>query len=185
MDKNLKTFIRDNRAAFDAANPPDGLWERIEASLDGQQPEKKNNVGRISIARITQLAAAVLVLAVAGALVFTYGRKQGYEDYHRINPQLAVEQQTYADLVTQKKDSIAFIAATNPTLYGEFSSVLEQMEASYLSLKQELPDSPNQQMTLEAMIHNLKIQIEVLGQQLDTYHYINTNIKNGEHEHQI
>src|SRR5690554_848353 len=107
MDKNLKTFIRDNRAAFDAANPPDGLWERIEASLDGQQPEKKNNVGRISIARITQLAAAVLVLAVAGALVFTYGRKQGYEDYHRINPQLAVEQQTYADLVTQKKDSIA------------------------------------------------------------------------------
>lgn len=185
MEKNLKTFIRDNRAAFDTANPPEGLWERIEASLDGQQPEQKKKVRRLPIARIAQLAAAVLILAVAGALVFSYGRKQGYEDYHRINPQLAAEQRTYADMVTQKKDSVSFIAATNPTLYGEFSTVLEQMEDNYMSLKQELPNSPNQEMTLEAMIHNLKIQIEVLGQQLDTYHYINTNQKNGEHEHQI
>lgn len=85
----------------------------------------------------------------------------------------------------QKKDSIAFIAATDPALYGEFSTVLSQMEDSYQSLKQELPRSPNQEMTLEAMIHNLKTQIEVLGQQLDTYHYINNTQKDQPNEYQI
>lgn len=185
MEKNLKSFIRDNRPAFDTANPPEGLWDRIEASLERQQPEATTKTRRLPIARMAQIAAAVLVLAIAGAMVFTYGRQQGYQDYHRINPQLAAEQRTYADLVTQKKDSIAFIATTNPALYGEFSTVLEQMEENYQSLKQELPNSPNQEMTLEAMIHNLKIQIEVLGQQIDTYHYINNAKENQGHEHKI
>lgn len=184
MKKNLQSFIRENRQAFDQATPPEDLWNRIEVALDGQQPQSSASVRRMPFARVARIAATVLVLAVAGALVFTYGRRQGYEDYHRINPALAAEQQAYADMVTQKKDSIAFIATTNPTLYGEFSTVLEQMDENYQSLKQELPGSPNQEMTLEAMIHNLKVQVEVLEQQLNTYYYINQQ-KGKNHEHQI
>ncbi len=184
MEKNLKSYIRDNRSAFDTANPPDALWDRIATSLDEQEASAPK-VRTLGFARVARVAAALLLLGIAGTLVFTYGRKQGYEDYNRINPQLAAEQRTYADMVMQKRDSIAYIAATNPTLYGEFSAVLEQMDANYQSLKQELPTSPNQEMTLEAMIQNLKIQIEVLGQQIDTYHYINKTKKNQTHEHQI
>lgn len=184
MEKNLQSFIRENRHAFDQANPPEDLWNRIEGALDGQQPQTSTTVRPLPFARMARIAATVLVLAVAGALVFTYGRRQGYEDYHRINPQLAAEQRTYADLVTQKKDSIAFISASNPALYSEFLTVLEQMDENYRSLKQELPGSPNQEMTLEAMIRNLKIQIEVLEQQLNTYHFIHQQ-KGKDHEHQI
>lgn len=180
MKKNLTSFVRDNRPAFDTANPPAGLWDRIEASLDSQAREHTVRVRRLP--RLARIAAAVLLLAAAGVLVFTYGRRQGYEDYHKINPQLAAEQRAYSEMVTQKKDSIAFIAVSNPALYGEFSTVLEQMEANYKDLKQELPSSPNKELTLDAMIQNLKIQIEVLGQQLDTYHYINKTDKKDEHQ---
>lgn len=177
MEKDLKSFIRNNRSDFDTANPPEALWDRIAKSLDDEQMTT-SKPRKLYFARLMRVAAAVLLLGIAGALVFTYGRKQGYEDYHRINPQLAAEQRSYADIVSQKKDSLAFIATTNPILYNEFSTALEQIEASYNTLKQELHTSPNQELTLEAMILNLRIQIEILEQQIDTYQ----NVKDKENQ---
>ena len=51
------------------------------------------------------------------------------------------------------------------------------MEANYEMLKQEFANSPNKELTLEAMIRNLQAQIEVLSQQMDILNYINKNEK--------
>ncbi|WP_353125882.1 hypothetical protein [Parapedobacter pyrenivorans] len=175
MKKDLKAFVSENRAAFDPANPPPGLWQRIADELDNreQSRDEKAGIRKIWLTHILKVAAITFLIGTAGILVYFHGKRDAYIDYSRINPDLAAEQQVYAQLVTQKKDSIAFIATSNPALYGEFSKVLGQMETNYEMLKQEFAKSPNKELTLGAMIRNLQAQIDVLSQQMDVLNYIN------------
>lgn len=184
MKKQLKTFIQKNRADFDEANPPEGIWENIAAALDAQQ-QPQPVPRKFRTAPLLRVAAAILLISIAGLAVYNYGKKQAYNDYSRINPELAAEQQVYAQLVTQKRDSIAHFAASNPALYGEFTQVLEQMETNYNALKQDLAKSPNKELTLEAMIRNLQVQIEVLSQQMEIMNYVKKETKNTTKNEQI
>lgn len=174
MKERLKTFIATNRAAFDDATPPANLWLRISEDLDRKstpirqvQPPRKPG-----LRHVLKVAAITFLIGTAGLTIYFYGKKQAYEDYGRISPELAAEQRTYAELVTRKKDSIAYMATANPVLLDEFNGTLHQMEANYELLKQEFAKSPNQGLTLEAMIRNLQAQIDVLSQQLQILHYI-------------
>jgi len=174
MKKDLKIFITENRAAFDDVNPPSMLWQRIADELDkNEQPQRHTPTLRIQLRRLLKVAAITFLIGTAGMVIYFYGKQQAYHDYSKVNPDLAAEQQIYAQLVMQKKDSVAYIATSNPTLYGEFSKVLNQMEANYEALKLEFKESPNKALTLEAMIRNLQAQIEVLSQQLEVLNYIN------------
>ncbi len=186
MKKDLKAFMAENREAFDGATPPEALWQRIATELDkAEHPEKGAKVRSMWVFQVLKVAAVTFVVGVVGIMVYFYGKKHAYDDYSRISPNLAAEQKTYAQLVTQKKDSIAYIAASNPTLYGEFSEVLSHMEENYESLKRELAESPNKELTLEAMIRNLQAQIEVLSQQMEVLDYINNETKNKFRDEQI
>lgn len=181
MKQQLKTFIQNNRAQFDQANPPEGLWEHISTALDSHQADLKPHRKTYRIGRPIQLAASFLLLIGTGFIIYHYGRMKALDDYSRISPELAAEQEIYAQLVVQKRDSIALFAAADPALYGEFSSVLGQMENNYNTLKQELAESPNKELTLEAMIRNLQAQIEVLSQQMEVLNYVKkskNNLKN-------
>ncbi|SEL27469.1 hypothetical protein [Parapedobacter koreensis] len=186
MKKDLKTFIAENKAAFDDANPPADLWQRIASNLDQQEQSRHDSpmTGKPWVIQVLKVAAITFLIGTAGIVIYFYGRKHAYDDYSQVNPHLAAEQQVYARLVTQKKDSIAYIATSDPALYGEFSKVLHQMEANYEMLKQEFVKSPNKELTLEAMIRNLQAQIEVLSQQMEILNYIN-NTKNQTKNEQI
>ncbi|MFC7522452.1 hypothetical protein ACFQRK_00740 [Parapedobacter sp. GCM10030251] len=184
MNRDLKKFVTENRAAFDHAHPPKDLWERISNDLEKHEKPIAQTAVRKMFIRVLKVAAVTFLIGTAGILVYFYGKKNAYEDYSRINPDLAAVQQTYSQLVVQKKDSVAIFAANNPSLYGEFSKALDQMEANYEMLKQEFATSPNKELTLEAMIRNLQAQIEVLSQQMEILNYINTN-KNQPQDEQI
>ncbi len=175
MKKELKSFILENRDAFDDANPPAHLWQGIAASLDERDRDHTEKRGNKTLwfAHVLKVAAVTCLVGTVGILIYFYGKREAYLDYSRVNPHLAAEQQEYAQLVTQKKDSIAYIATSNPTLYGEFSTVIDQMESNYELLKQEFAKSPNRELTLEAMIRNLQAQIDILSQQLEVLNYIN------------
>ncbi|MEC3878657.1 hypothetical protein [Parapedobacter sp. 10938] len=186
MRKDLKSFIQENREAFDEATPPLHLWQEIAGALDERTPQKTETRGRkrVWIMHVLKVAAVTFLVGTVGMLIYLYGKRAAYLDYSKVNPDLAAEQQIYAQLVIQKKDSIAYIAASNPALYGEFSKVIDQMESNYDVLKQEFPKSPNRELTLEAMIRNLQAQIDILSQQLDVLNDIRDS-KNQTHEEQI
>ncbi len=174
MKKNLKSFIHENRDAFDHATPPLHLWEGIVGGLDERDQQRTSIRGKTAwFAHVLKAAAVTFLVGMVGILIYFYGKREAYLDYSRVNPNLAAEQEIYAQLVTQKKDSIAYIATSNPALYGEFSKVIDQMESNYNVLKQEFAKSPNRELTLEAMIRNLQAQIDILSQQLDILNDIN------------
>ncbi|MGK6351525.1 hypothetical protein [Parapedobacter sp. DT-150] len=184
MKKDLKAFMTENKAAFDQVDPPVDLWQRIEKELDQRESAPHpSRIRKIWVMQVLKVAAVTLLIGTAGIVIYFYGKRHAYEDYSRINPQLAAEQRAYAALVDQKKDSIAYIAASDPALHGEFSKTLSQMEVSYETLKQEFAKSPNKELTLEAMIRNLQAQIDVLSQQMEILNYMNqTKTKQTQHE---
>ncbi len=174
MKAHLKTFISTNRTAFDDATPPTDLWLRISDELDrGTTPTRRiPATPKSSIGHVLKIAVVTFLVGTAGLAIYFYGKQQAYEDYGRVSPALAAEQQAYIQLVTQKKDSITYMATANPALLNEFTDALHQMEANYELLKQEFAKSPNKELTLEAMIRNLQAQIDVLSRQLQILHYI-------------
>ncbi|SRR5690606_3381362 len=184
MNKDLKSFVKENREAFDNATPPVFLWQRIAAALD---EEDRNDVEirggeRTWISGVLKVAAVMFLVGTIGMLIYFYGKREAYLDYSRVSPDLAATQQVYAKLITQKKDSIAYIATSNPALYGEFSKAINQIESNYDMLKQEYTKSPNRKLTLEAMIRNLQAQIDILSQQLDILKSINREKEKSYHE---
>ncbi|SOD95886.1 hypothetical protein SAMN06269250_5031 [Spirosoma fluviale] len=46
---NLERFVRDNREAFDDKEPPNSLWQKIEAGLDKQQADRDTPFRQIHI----------------------------------------------------------------------------------------------------------------------------------------
>lgn len=177
---DIEKFITDNRKAFDDELPPDGIWENITAVFEGEDLIKKRE--KSLRLRTMVSAAAMLVLIASAAILFYYTRPSARLDYSQIDPVLAKQQVEYASLINEKKDALSTMAMKDPQLYQEFTAVIEKMQANYKQLKTELNQSPNKELTLEAMINNLKVQIEVLNQQLEILNYIHKQEKKTPYE---
>jgi hypothetical protein len=188
MKKDIEQFVAEHRAEFDDVTVPASLWENVNARLEEGaiiKPLNPQTLGNKNLTRKThswlawmKVAAMVFVACTLGTIIYFYGKSQGYEDYERINPELAASQAVYDELVQQRKDSVRVFANQNLNLEAEFVDALAYMEANYEQLKSELHNSPNQELTLRAMILNLQAQAEVLNQQL----YILSKLKSNENE---
>ncbi len=183
---NLERFVRDNREAFDDKEPPNNLWQKIELGLDKQQSQKEspflqihkdpslNGGARLGSRQIGwpsldwRVAASIAVLLLAGAFLYM---NQQYGVTHQpdvvaASPMYAKEVVQYTRLIDDKRAELKQMTEDNPALYQEFATDLDRLEKSYTSLKADLPQNPNQEMLIQAMIQNLQLQINLLNEQL-------------------
>ena len=179
---NLERFIRDNREAFDDKEPPGNLWQKVEAGLDKQVPDRsspfrniyKNTALSGGSRQIGwplldwRVAASIAVLLLAGT--FLYMNSQ-YGVTHQpevvaASPAYAKEVVQYTQLIDDKRTDLKQMTEDNPALYQEFATDLDRLEKSYQSLKSDLPKNPNQEVLIQAMIQNLQLQINLLNEQL-------------------
>lgn len=177
MSKGLENFIRENKKDFDYFEPPADLWNKIERELQNksQAPIKKERVIKLSF--LLKVAATVVVILGVAVLLLRHQYSQTL--ISSIDPELAKQQVYYASLIQSKQNELKQLEKEDPELYRTFSSELKKMEMSYQQLKKELPESPNQERTVRAMIKNLEIQIRVLNQQLIIIQQINDLKKEG------
>lgn len=182
---SLEKFIRDNRDAFEQDGPSAGLWERIADQLPDQPASEKTATPFQAVHRQpTQYggtryghtwtrsywtwAASIALLLLAGSLWWVNDRyaptKQA--DVVAFSPTYAKEVAQYASLIDAKRSELKQLTESNPELYGEFAQDLNRLEASYKGLKKELPNTPNQEVLIQAMIQNLQLQIDLLNEQL-------------------
>jgi hypothetical protein len=201
----LERFVRDNREAFDDKEPPNNLWQKIEAGLEGgldnQQLDKEkpfsqvyknpsqtgesqtggsrtggsqtgdSRLGSRQIgwpALDWRVAASIAVLLLAGAFIYM---NQQYGVTHQpdvvaASPMYAKEVVQYTRLIDDKRAELKQMTEGNPALYQEFAIDLDRLEKSYQSLKADLPQNPNQEVLIQAMIQNLQLQINLLNEQL-------------------
>ncbi|GAB4019486.1 hypothetical protein [Spirosoma koreense] len=193
---NLERFIRDNREDFDDKEPSASLWQRIEAGLDGQELGKDtSNVSPLTGPQLDpsapfrqihrnqaqagsrqigwprldwRVAASVALLLLAGSFLYM-NRKYDVARQPEVvaaSPTYAKEVAQYTRLIDTKRAELKQMTEDNPALYQEFATDLDRLEKSYQSLKSDLPQNPNQEVLIQAMIQNLQLQINLLNEQL-------------------
>ena len=94
------------------------------------------------------------------------------------SPNFAKQVSQYTQLIETKRAELRLITETNPDLYREFAVELTQLERSYQNLKSDLPQNPNQEAVIQAMIQNLQWQIDLLNQQLSIIQRIKSKNNN-------
>lgn len=176
----LERFIRDNRDTFDAYEPSDALWARLEQQLgqttpvhnghvvpfDGTAPAAKTRPFRRNVWVWRAAASLLLVLGLLGAWWWQSRPVSPDTVLAQIDPQAARTTFRYASLIETKRQEIRQLAQTDPPLYREFSAEIEALNHDYQRLKSELPQTPNQEELLQAMIQNLQTQVDILNRQL-------------------
>lgn len=183
MSSPMEKFIRDNREQFDNEEPRPRVWAALEKQL--APSDKKGKVLAMKFLRIG-VAAAILVLAGIGVFYLAFDKKGGDNPVavtpktndsnpvvaqdqllEEINPTYAKEVYHFTQLIELKQTELKQIEKDNPVLYKQFISDINKLDSSYYSLKNALPVNPNREQLLEAMIQNLRLQTELLNQQLN------------------
>jgi hypothetical protein len=180
MSSPLEKFIRDNREQFDNDEPRPQVWSELEKQL---APPETN--GKVLAMKFLRLGIAAAILVLAGIGVFYLLNGTGKSDpvaqsqdtktspttnenklLEEINPVFAKEVYHFTQLIELKQTELKQIEKDNPELYKQFLGDMNNLDSSYLLLKNELPVNPNREELLEAMIQNLRLQTELLNQQL-------------------
>lgn len=194
MKDKLERFVRDNHEAFDTETPSDELWRKLNERLPqvilvGDKPVDETSVKTPIVHKDFQnggkwptfssfwrsegawrVAAAVILAVGLGWYANDFNQKYRLIEHPTLalsSPNYAKQVSQYTQLIESKRTELQYIAQKNPVLYKEFEVELNQLEYSYQNLKADLPQNPNQEMVVRAMIQNLQWQIELLNQQLD------------------
>lgn len=177
----LEHFIRDHRDEFDDEQPSPRVWADLQKDLGLAPAVNKSKVVTMKILRWS-VAAAILVLAGFGVFHLINNKSRdpqlavgktttdtpavSDDILQKINPTYATEMYHFTRLIELKQEELKQIETVNPDLYKSFMADINQLDSSYNALKKELPENPNREQLLEAMLENLKIQSALLNQQL-------------------
>ncbi|MBC7893479.1 MAG: hypothetical protein H7Y12_14780 [Sphingobacteriaceae bacterium] len=157
------------REGSEHANPREGLTRRGTDSQGSGSIRPKRRV--LPLLQRTWYAAASVVLLVGLAGWWWLNSVPPVNTsadpvLSRVDPQAAQTAFQYASLIETKREEIRQISQTDPSLYKEFSGEIESLNHDYQNLKAELPQTPNQEELLQAMIQNLQTQVTLLNRQL-------------------
>jgi hypothetical protein len=202
MSKGLEQFIRDNRDQFDTDEPGEQVWKKLEQELtdkDQTNHQQRSKGRNILLFTIFRWSAAAAILILAGIGIYSLLNNRPVRDHDlvqqpathdtpavndllkEINPGYAREVYQFTQLIEEKQQELKEIEKENPNLYKKFVADINKLDSSYIALKTELPDNPNREQLLEAMIENLRLQTEILNQQLSIINQIKAS-KSSNHE---
>ncbi len=199
MSKGLEQFMRDNRDRFDTEEPNEQIWKNLEQELTAKEKTEQNpssQGGVIGMLRIFRLSAAAAILILAGIGIYSLLNNRPANNpvvvnppkqdtpavndrlLKEINPGYAKEVVQFTQLIEQRQNELKEIEKVNPNLYKMFVADINKLDSSYNALKKELPQNPNREQLLEAMIENLRLQTEILNQQLSIINQIKASKSN-------
>ncbi|HYF30790.1 MAG TPA: hypothetical protein VD993_06705 [Chitinophagaceae bacterium] len=175
MSNKLEKFIHDNREEFDSEEPRPQLWKNLSAEL--KRGKKDERVFHLSFLRWT--AAAAIIVMVIG-MFYYMNRKQSIdtvatktdteqpsdEFLKQVPPTYAKELYHFTQLIELKQNELKQIEKEQPELYRQFVKDIHKLDSSYQALRAALPANPDPETLLEAMIQNLRLQADLLNQQL-------------------
>lgn len=202
MSTRFEQFMRDHRNQFDTDEPDDQVWKKLEQELHGDKNQHaKSNKQRVVLLTIFRWSTAAAILILAGVGVFSLLNNKnttppdmaqnpvtpdtpataGDAILKEINPTYAQEVYHFTRLIELKQNELREIEKDDPHLYKKFVSDINKLDSSYNALRRELPENPNREQLLQAMIENLRLQTEILNQQLNIINQIKAS-KGDRHE---
>lgn len=182
MGTRFEQFMQDHRDEFDTEEPGEQVWIKLQQQLE--PPKKQRGVLVMRLLKWS-VAAAILILAGMGVYSLFINKPPTKAQYatvvqedkilKEINPGYAEEVYHFTKLIELKQHELKQIEKDHPRLYKKFVSDIIRLDSSYNALRRELPANPNREQLLEAMIENLRLQTEILNQQLNIIKQIKEN----------
>lgn len=161
----LESFISENRHEFDPLEPSDRVWEAISSRLE-QAPRPVRKYLWLKI-------AAVLVTGLVASGIIVYQEMNRHRQSAvaiAVDPEvreLMEAEAYYAQEVTGKMREIEKCYEVNPELKMEIESDLDELEAMYRSLKNDLKDNMANKEVIEAMIENNRNRVKIVDEVLE------------------
>jgi hypothetical protein len=155
----LEEFINRNREEFEEEVSAD-LWLKLEKKL----PKKEKKAIWLN-SNILRIAAGIIICLSVG---FWFGKYSKSEFFASNQDKLISSEPTlvtYTEAVTEKKKNLEDLIEKNPELQKAFLKDLSDLQTNFEYLKSQLANNPNHDQLYEAMVQNLKWQIELLNQQ--------------------
>jgi predicted CoA-binding protein len=166
MKKRLEEFIDQNRDAFDDKVPGEKVWKNIEASLPFSRKSLWNNTSIWRAAAILFMGLSIYMFVPKNAGSRNSGEKMlnEFQDVERF----------YVQEISEKVQLIDGYERSDG-LSG-FTKDIDQLEAMYMVLKEQMEASPSQKVK-DALVLNLLVRIDLLNQQL---HKLDTEYRRGD-----
>jgi len=160
MSRKIDNYFKKNRSAFYEAEPPEHIWRSIEKELFKGNPQKKKFLV-MRIGYLTGIAATIIIVFTAGFMFWKYNHSK-----QSVNPDISAVQHEYIRMINSKKEELYQLKKTDPVMYADFIKDIDDLEANYLQLKNNLNKGANPDETMMAMMVNLQAQMDALNQQL-------------------
>lgn len=186
MSKRLEAFVRDHRDEFDNEEPQPQLWKNLRTTL--QEGKRNDKIFHLSFLR--WVAAAAIIVMMAGMFYYmnrepeqVTGTPVAQADplLDKLDPAYAKQVYHFTQLIELKQTQLKQIEGEHPELYRQFVKDVHKLDSSYQSLRAALPANPDPEMLLEAMIQNLRLQADLLNEQLTAIKQLKQS-KKGSHE---
>ena len=117
--------------------------------------------------KIWAIAASIVLLIGCFSVFYLKNSPESTEQIvAEVAPQYNDKMVQYASLIETKREEIREIEIHDPVMYKEFATEIEKLNQDYQNLQEELPQTPNQGELVEAMIQNLRVQLDILNRQL-------------------
>jgi len=176
MRDRWNKFFESKRASFDDLEPPEFIWNNIEANLKKKRFVRKSN--GFLLANFRKIAAMFIISAGAGLFLW-FGNKSEKSQSGDNQPEyvFSKEEKEITSLIDLKKNELKQVLVNDPELYKEFNSDLYQLEAEYIRLKHKLDSGPYRDATINALIINLNAQLNALNQQTNIIYKIQSHEK--------
>jgi hypothetical protein len=150
---------------------PENVLEISNSSANARTNSQSTTVRPLWRSRLVSrwmVAASVMAVLLAGGFWLAnarYGLTR-QPDVVAAAPEYASDFANYARLIDTKRAELRQMTQADPGLYQQFATDLDRLENSYQGLKADLPQNPNQEVLIQAMIQNLQLQIDLLNEQL-------------------
>lgn len=180
MSKNLKHFIGENRHSFDDEQPPERSWDKISEAVPALRSNRRSLIKKIPA---WAAVAAVFLVAVACFYLFAWKgnreregiarengqnqrTKERLHDANSVDQDYASKTAPIYQVIERSQEELKTLSAGQPELYDQFTQDLATLDSSYRVLKAQASRSPNREILIKAMMHNLQLQAELLSKQL-------------------
>ena len=194
MENEFEDFLRQHRDDFETGAPSPQVWEKLKSGL-ADHHRRKARVTRIRRIG-WGIAASILLCIAAKLVIFKNKgqvnrnaitrnavHRDSMIDLQKIAAQKIGQDSTgriagvadnqtrqslyhYARLIDAREKQVAALQQIDPELYARSQKTLADLNEVYNRLKQQLPRSVDQQKILRSLIDNLKMQEQILTNQL-------------------
>ncbi len=155
---NFERHIRNNADQFDEHKADKAkMWSKISEELRKEET-KVIPLWRKPMLRIA--ASIVLLMGIAAFIGLTFSGAD--KDAQFVSKELMEIDMYYKDLVSYQVQLVKKNPSLSEENKAEFLSFMDELDAEYLVLKQEMKKNLDNEQVLEAIVGNYKKRIELI-----------------------